>query len=213
MSSPPFVKGACGHCGGHIEFPAAATGQAIPCPHCGRPTVLTPATPALAHPRTARIWWAAAAGACCLAAATWVAFYWSQKLHVDALTAPAPQLKPMPQPTPGSNAPTLPPPVHLAAPAPQPEALTNDFALLPFKLEKTSGSSLVYVTGTVRNLSDQQRFGVKVEFRLFDTNDISVGTATDYQSVLDPHAEWHFKAMVMASRTASARFGSIAEEK
>jgi hypothetical protein len=148
-----------------------------------------------------------------LAAATWGTFYWSQKLHVDALTAPAPQLKTMPPSIPGSNSPALPPPVHLAAPAPQPEALTNDFALLPFKLEKTSGSSLVYVTGTVRNLSDQQRFGVKVEFRLFDTNDNSVGTATDYQSVLDPHAEWHFKAMVMASRTASARFGSIAEEK
>jgi len=36
------------------------------------------------------------------------------------------------------------------------------------KLEKTSGSSLVYVTGTIRNDSERQRFGVKVEFSLFD---------------------------------------------
>jgi len=53
---------------------------------------------------------------------------------------------------------------------PQPQALTNDFAVMPYSGE-TPGSSLVYVTGIVRNLSDRQRFGIKLEFGLSDTND------------------------------------------
>jgi hypothetical protein len=39
----PF-KAACSHCGGHIEFPAHALGQIIPCPHCAKTiTLLKPA--------------------------------------------------------------------------------------------------------------------------------------------------------------------------
>jgi hypothetical protein len=133
---------------------------------------------------------------------------------------PLAETKPIPM-TP-SNAPVAPRPAPapsatpvapVAAPAPQPEALTNDFAIMPFKLEKTPGSSLVYVTGTIRNTSGRQRFGIKVEFGLFDTNDTRIGSATDYQSELDPHAEWRFKALAMASRTVSARFHSIAEDQ
>ena len=43
------------------------------------------------------------------------------------------------------------------------ENTTNGFALAALKLEKTPGSSLVYVTGTIRNLNDRQRFGVKAD--------------------------------------------------
>jgi len=98
-------------------------------------------------------------------------------------------------------------------PEPQLQELTNGFAILPFKLENSSGSSLVYVTGTVRNLSDRQRFGVKIQFALFDTNDHPVGAASDYQSVLDPHGDWRFKSLVIASKAVTARFNSIAEDK
>jgi hypothetical protein len=98
---------------------------------------------------------------------------------------------------------------------PQPTVLlqTNDFALLPFALEKTPGSSLVYIIGTVRNLTDHQRFGVKLEFWLLDTNDQAIGSATDYQSVLEPRGEWRFKALVMESKAMSARLSSIVEDK
>lgn len=92
-------------------------------------------------------------------------------------------------------------------------ATTNEFAILPFDLEKTPGSSLVYVTGVVQNASARQRFGVKVTFGLGDTNDRALGTTTDYQAVMEPHGEWHFRAMVMESQTASARFTGIAEDK
>ena len=93
------------------------------------------------------------------------------------------------------------------------QVVTNDFGIMPFKLEKMPGSSLVYVTGIISNLSDRQRFGVKVSFGLLDTNDNGIGSATDYQSVLDPRVEWRFRAMVMESKAASARFNSIAEEQ
>src|SRR5271165_5831878 len=40
MSNSAFIKGECGHCAGHLEFPADAAGQTISCPHCGQPTEL-----------------------------------------------------------------------------------------------------------------------------------------------------------------------------
>jgi hypothetical protein len=105
------------------------------------------------------------------------------------------------------------PAVSAVSPQPRASAETNDFAIMPYKLEPIPGSSLVYVTGAVSNLSDRQRFGVKLVFSLFDTNGEPAGTATDYQSLMEPRSQWRFKAMVMASKTASARFSSIAEEK
>src|SRR6185312_13026155 len=44
--------------------------------------------------------------------------------------------------------------------APDEIMTTNSFAVSAIKLEKTPGSSLVYVTGLLRNLSDKQRYGV-----------------------------------------------------
>lgn len=93
------------------------------------------------------------------------------------------------------------------------EATTNEFAVMPFKLETKPGSSLVYVTGTVQNLADRQRFGVKVSFQLFDEQGTAVGSASDYQPMLEPHGEWKFKALVMESKTVAARFDSIHEER
>ena len=37
---PHFVKGACQHCGGHLEFSSLNQGQTIDCPHCKRQTKL-----------------------------------------------------------------------------------------------------------------------------------------------------------------------------
>ena len=44
MSRTKYLKCACRHCGGHIEFPVAAAGMAATCPHCTRDTDL-PAAP------------------------------------------------------------------------------------------------------------------------------------------------------------------------
>lgn len=210
MSNSEFVKGACAHCAGHLEFPATAIGQSVPCPHCGQPTVLAVTTPANQGGKTnvsSKVWLVAGLSVCLVAAVLGGVFYWAHKAAPGG-TAEAKPVSPIQSNTPAAAV-VAPAPL----PKPKPEAETNDFAIMPFKLENTPGSSLVYITGTVRNLSDQQRFGVKLTFSLFDANDNPVGSATDYQSVLAPHADWRFKALVMESKTASARFSSIAEDK
>ena len=40
MSEKPFLKCACAHCAGRIEFPAEVAGQAVDGPHCGKKTSL-----------------------------------------------------------------------------------------------------------------------------------------------------------------------------
>ena len=46
MSETTYIKCACAHCGGHIEFPLEAAGQSVACPHCGNLTALVIAAPA-----------------------------------------------------------------------------------------------------------------------------------------------------------------------
>ena len=199
MSNSDFEKGECRLCRGHIEFPAAAAGTTVPCPHCGQPTVLVapnlPAKTGIAGRQRLAI-----AVAVCLGAAVPGMILLMHKSNPSANSIPSP-LPPV-----QSNA-----LVALAHPKSQPEEVTNDFAIMPFKLEKTSGSSLVYVTGTIQNPTERQRFGVKVEFSLFDTNDNAIGTATDYEQVIEPHGEWRFKALVIESKAVSAKFHSIIE--
>jgi len=209
MSNPEFAKCACRHCGGHIEFATAAAGQTVPCPHCDQPTLLA-VTVARGGAGLSRRKWVAIGAALFLGAVPALLLVLQKpNRNGSSLPIPAPTASSAPASTPA----VVPPAPVAGPPPPQPEKVTNDFAIMPFKLEKTPGSSLVYIIGTVRNTSDRQRFGIKVEFGLFDTNDSAIGSATDYQSVLDPHAEWRFKALAMASKTASARFRSIAEDQ
>ena len=93
------------------------------------------------------------------------------------------------------------------------EINTNEFAIASYKLEQAKGSSLVYVTGKLRNLAGRQRFGIKLAFDLFDANDTPVGKATDYRPMIEPHTDWTFKALVLDSKSATARFNSIREEQ
>ena len=93
------------------------------------------------------------------------------------------------------------------------ETTTNGFAFSTLKLEKTLGSSLVYVTGTIRNLNDRQRFGVKAEFNLLATNGAAAGKASDYAPTLEKNGVWKFKALVMESKAASATLNSIREDQ
>ena len=202
MSSSEFVKGSCSRCGGHLEFPAEAVGQSAPCPHCGQTTglfaAISPEKPRISGRKRQAI--AVAIALCAVIPSILLA------LHKTGNTSGSGQGTPA---IGQSNAPA----VTKAPAGPKPEAETNDFAIMPYKLDKTPGSTLVYVTGTVRNLAGQQRFGVKLEFSLFDTNDNYLGAATDYRSVLSTNGVWQFKAMVMASKTTYARFSSIAGDK
>ncbi len=207
MSNRDFVKGECRHCAGHLEFPADAIGQTVPCPHCHQLTELAAAGPPNQARGSGRIWLGISLAVCFAAAGLAAAFFWRQKAVQNDVSGP--------KPVPATQTNTLAGSTNalVASPGGLIQVLTNDFGILPFKLEKTPGSSLVYVTGTVRNLSNRQRFGVKIEFGLLGADDRPIGSATDYQAVLDPRADWRFRAMVMESKTISARFNSISEEK
>jgi hypothetical protein len=206
MSNDQFLKGECRQCAGHLEFPAAAAGQTIACPHCGQPTVLAAPVSANRVSSARRLWLTLAAGAIILIGVAAV-FLSSKKSDgtVDSGNAAVPAIL--------EKASAVPMVAKVVKPKPSDEQRTNDFAISPFKLEKTPGSSLVYVTGKIRNLTSRQRFGVKIEFGLFDTNGSVVGKASDYQPVLDPNGDWRFKALVMESQAASARLNTIAEDQ
>jgi flagellar basal body-associated protein FliL len=201
------VKGECRQCRGHLEFPAGAAGETIQCPHCGQPTELVASVPLNKKNGSSRIWLRISLVVFIVAAGLAAVLFFAKKpgqagvSETQNITAAR------------SNTPTVASASPVIQNNPPVETLTNEFGLLPFQLERTPGSSLVYVTGTIRNLSSRQRFGVKVEFGLFGTNDIAVGKAADYQPMLDPHGDWHFKALVIESKAASARLDSIVEQE
>jgi hypothetical protein len=191
MSTDNFVKGECRHCAGHLEFPAHAAGETIECPHCGQQTVLTPQNATVKSNR--RLLVGFFIGLILVVGLT-MFFFLPKKLEVGQL----------PQ--------KLVVPVLVVKPSEPVDVLrTNHFGISAFKLEKAPGSSLVYVIGTLRNLSDQQRFGVKVEFSLLDTNGQPLGKATDYNRQLEAHASWVFKAMVLESKATTARLETVTE--
>jgi hypothetical protein len=64
----------------------------------------------------------------------------------------------------------------------------------------------------LKNKTGRKRFGVKVELDLFDGTEQKVGTATDYQAVIEPGAQWAFKALVLDSKATSAKIASIQEQ-
>jgi hypothetical protein len=207
MSKSIFVKGECRHCGGHLEFPADAAGETIACPHCGQPTELV--APVLSNKiNPSRRTWLVVAVAVLVGLSGLAAVLLLMKENGRAVAA-ATQTAPAAQ----TNASNLSATSSVAQTRPPAEERTNDFAISAIKLDKTPGSSLVYVTGKIRNLTTRQRFGVKIEFALFDTNTAAVGKATDYQPVLEPNGEWHFKALVMESKAASARLNAIVEDR
>ena len=87
------------------------------------------------------------------------------------------------------------------------------FHLSPITIEKTAGSSLVYAVGSLNNKTERQRFGVRIEIDLFDKADQKLGTAKDYQAVIEPHGQWRFRALVVDSKAVSAKVASIKEDQ
>jgi hypothetical protein len=201
MKQTKFLKGECQHCHGHIEFPAESAGLTTDCPHCGKQTDLLLALPKdePTIPRATIVYTVIAviilvaglAGAMlALKMAERKVGHKKTEAVVDAPTTP-------------TNA--------VAAPA-DPIAQAG-FQVSPITIEKTKGSSLIYALGTLSNTAERQRFGVKLQFDLFDDAGQKVGTAKDYQSVIEPKGEWKFRALVVTSKATSAKIASVTEEK
>ena len=214
MSTTDFLKGECQACGGRLEFPAGGVGQTIACPHCGQPAELRPMAPAPAKggrpgPGLGIVLAAGLTLSAIVTAMVWLKDKGGQKAGAEISQSPSDGITNSPKPARPIAAQSPPPGEEL----PPGATLTNEFIISAGRLEKAPGSSLVYVTGNVRNVADRQRFGVKVRFTLLDAYDTVVGQATDYQSVIEPRGEWAYKAMVMESKAVAVRLGGINEDK
>lgn len=132
-------------------------------------------------------------------------------------SVPAPAAKEGPsaaQPTPSATAPPAPTPT--APVTPKGPKLIGDLKVTQVALDQpkgAKGSRLVYVTGVLKNDSDHQRFGVRVELELLDATTNKVGTATDYRQTLEPRATWQFRAIVTDRRATGARFVAVKEDE
>ncbi len=116
--------------------------------------------------------------------------------------------------TPPATAPT--PPSMPAATVPKGPKLLGDLKITQVALDQpkgAKGSRLVYVTGVLKNDSDHQRFGVRVELDLLDATGTKVGTATDYRQSLDPRATWQFRAIVTDRRATAAKLAGVKEDE
>jgi hypothetical protein len=197
MSQTKYLKGECSHCGGRMEFPAESIGAFADCPHCGQSTELTLALPAQPStvPVKALVWSLIAvlilggglAGAMiALKRAQGMAA--RQKTTTSESAPPAESL---------SEAHAL--------------AEQAELSVSAIVLEKAPGSALVHAVGTVHNTAARQRFGVKIELDLFDAAGQRLGTAQDYQPVMEPNSQWRFKALVIHSKVTIAKLASIKE--
>jgi hypothetical protein len=204
MSDAGYLKCACSKCGGHIEFPAAGLGETIDCPLCGAPTSLIALPPAVGRtPETKQIqpgrkYFTTIGSILFIVVLAAVgAFFLSAKRFP---AGPPPVAKP----------------AVLMPTDPVPQTLftrLNDFNVGPVTLKKTEGSSLVYAVGSVQNDSDRQRFGVRIQLDLLDANAGKVGSASDYISVIEPHKDWWFKALLTESKVVTAKPAAIEEQK
>jgi len=202
MNQTKYLKGECQHCHGHIEFPAESAGLTTNCPHCGQQTDLLLAAPK-EEPTipTATIIYTIiavvilAAGLIGAIVALKMAQHKMARKKEDVV-AQSPPIAPT------NSVPDLNDPITQAG-----------FRISPVTIEKTAGTSLRHAVGTLTNTSDRQRFGVQIQFELFDDSGRKVDATKDYQQVIEPKGEWKFHAPVMSSKATSARATSVTEQK
>ena len=210
MAETKFLKTTCSHCGGRIEFPADGLGMTVPCPHCDWKTELSLETPESETPARSVKWSVAGltillVGVLAVAGAFLATRHLLNKSRARAERAAAQAARVR-----TTNV------LSSANPAPRPSAqitnLPNGFVASAVKIEKTSGSSLIYAAGTLKNDTDQQRFGVTVEIELLDAAGNVAGKTRDYKDVIEPRREWTFRAPVLKKDVTAARIASVQEQ-
>lgn len=196
MGSQDFQKAGCALCGGKIEFPVTAAGMTVECPHCHGQTELQPV------PSTTRnLWRLLIFGVVGVGLAVGVLFAFKAKRTDNVETSPA-------GPVPGANS------VTASAEKPTRPKSLDDLKLMGnVSIEKAKGSRLSYAMGTLKNDSDHQRYGVKVEIDVFDEAGNKLATqANDYLQSLEPGKEWNFRALVVDVKAVTAKLASVKEE-
>ncbi len=190
------LKGECQHCAGAIEFRAETAGMTADCPHCGQPTELLLAVPPEAESptQTKAVIFTIIAVVILVGGliGTVMALKRAERLSARQKASQA-------QANPGASV----QPVNPFAPL--------GFSVSPVTLETNQSGSIVHAVGKVHNLTSRQRFGVRVELDLLDRYGTKVGDAKDYQSILEPNADWQFRALVVDKKAVAARVVVIKE--
>lgn len=192
------LRGECQHCGEPVEFHAEHVGTTAECPHCSQLTelLLTPPPEEGSPVRTKAIIFSVVAVIILLGGlgGAVLALKRAERLKTKRVetTAPIPPSKPL---------------------APDDAFGQLGFRVSPVTLDRATNNSLVYAVGTIGNLRDQPRFGVRVECELLDEAGVKVGAAKDYRAVLEPRAEWRFRATVVEKRAVTARILEIKEDR
>ena len=243
MSDQPFLKCACQSCGGAIEFPGQGVGLSVQCPHCSQKTLLTdpvstPAAEAAPPPVTAAasvppprpvpqppapasapksskspvlmvLLLLVVCGVVAGGAVWFFKFGPGAKPRAIAWSpdGPASGSTPVGEATNADPSPKQP------SPDGKPAKSIDDLKASPVKLEKAKSGSLMYAVGTVKNDSDLQRFGVKVEIAFTDAKGNPAGKTTDYIQVIEPRQEWRFRALVLDSKAVRGQVAGISEDK
>jgi hypothetical protein len=189
------LRGQCQQCGGPIEFHAEHAGTSAACPHCGELTELLLAAPVdeTSPVRRKAVVFTIIAVLILVGGlvGSAVALKRAKRLQAE---------RQGPEATLAGN------PVAAAAPF-----AAQAFRVSEIKLEPRPGSSLAYANGTITNLANRQRFGVQVELELYSAAGEKLGVANDYIQVLEPGAEWSFRALVGVSQAATAQVVRIKE--
>jgi hypothetical protein len=204
MPETKFLKCACESCGGGIEFPAEGIGSTVPCPHCGWHTELKLENPVVQTAASSRSlkWIIAGAVILCVGFIAIVAILVTARRMMEKARRDQSETQTV-----------RPAKTNIAKPAPPPVAgkAINDFSISPVAIDKTR--SLAYATGTLKNETDKQRFGVTVELELLDSGGKKIGTAKDYKDLIEPRAEWKFRALLVQKNVAAARVASVKEQE
>lgn len=196
MSQIKNLRGQCQHCGGLIEFHAESAGATADCPHCNQSTELLLETPVIEDSPVGTkmitfivivvlILTAGIIGAS-------VALKRAKRMRAEQEQLADKSILPK---------------------APADPFGQNGFRVSPVTLDIGNGSALIYAVGNIVNTSPRQRFGVKVELELFDELGAKVGVASDYQKVIEPGAEWRFRALVVDKKVATAKIFTVTESK
>lgn len=190
------LKGECQRCGNLIEFHAESTGMTAECPHCGQPTELLLAVPPESESpaQTKAILYTIIA----------VVILVGGLIGTVVLLKRAERLS-------ARQKATLAIANTQAVTQPADPFAQAGFSVSPVTLETSQSGSIVHAVGKVHNLTNRQRFGVRVELELLDSTGSKVGEAKDYQSLVEPNAEWQFRALVVDKRAVAAKVLAIKE--
>jgi hypothetical protein len=209
MAETKFLKCPCDHCGGHIEFPADGIGATIPCPHCARPTELALEIPAelIQRPAHGRKWFIAGAVILAVGGIAIAAILFKAQQLTNKTREKNEALRRSVLPATRTNA------AARNNAQSSPAKIINGFFSSPVAIDQAVGSSLAYATGTLKNETDKQRFGVSVELEVFDRAGTRIGIAKDSAQIMEPRGVWNFRALIVPKNAVSAKVLSVKEQE